>query len=212
MIHPLSFENEPTCEKYLIEDEEIITSTISYDLYSICSSIPQYIIQDLDTIEKELFLPKKTVHSDEFEPKIYKNNSAKKRGRGNKSDFIENHHDRFSDDYLAIKIQIKFITYIISFLNDILKNLKYKERFLELNHKIKKNIKRYFTRQLKLKTIGEIISNGISGRYKNYGKDTNAKICEKLKNIEIFRKLLSINYLYFFKKYYFRGQKIINLK
>lgn len=198
-----------------LENETNIPFNDSYEPFYFLFDYGQCILPSVDFLNNESSQLK--AYSDDPEPYFYiekenKNMNGKKRGRGHENDLIEKHHDRFSDDYLAIKIQIKFFTYIIDFFNDILKNLNYKERFLQLSSKIKKNITKNFTKSLKIKTIGEIISNDINGKYRKYDKDINIKICEKLKKIEIFRKLLSLNYLQFFKKFYFRSQKVINLK
>ena len=80
-------------------------------------------------------------------------------------------HDKNTSDNLIRKIQVHYLSFIVSFLNDILKNLNYKTKFLNLNYEFKMNIKKDFVESLKKKTIGEIISNEISNKYK--GKEKN---------------------------------------
>ena len=66
----------------------------------------------------------------------------KKRGReikGNKNKL--KYHDKNSSDNLLRKIQVHYISFIISFINEILKNLDYNKRFFKLDYKFKFNIK-----------------------------------------------------------------------
>jgi hypothetical protein len=59
----------------------------------------------------------------------------KKRGRHSISENEDKkNHDRFSDDNILRKIQVHYLSFIISFINDILKSLGFKEKFLNLNY------------------------------------------------------------------------------
>ena len=64
------------------------------------------------------------------------------------------------------------------------------------------------------KTIGEIISNKISEKYRSIYDKTNANkiICDEIKNNPILNKILSEKYLVFFKKFYYDSNSFINLK
>ena len=139
----------------------------------------------------------------------------KKRGRGNINDLKEksiNIHDKYSADNLLRKLQVHYLSFIISFLNDILKNLNYKKKFLKLDYKFKKNVKQNFVESLKSKSLREIICNNISSKYQNYNDDANEIICKKIQKDEILNKILSENYLQLFKKIYLKSNKIVNLK
>ena len=139
----------------------------------------------------------------------------KKRGRGNINDLKEkslNIHDKYSADNLLRKLQVHYLSFIISFLNDILKNLNYKKKFLKLDYKFKKNVKQNFVESLKSKSLREIICNNISSKYQNYNDDANEIICTKIQKDEVLNKILSENYLQLFKKIYLKSNKIVNLK
>ena len=114
------------------------------------------------------------------------------------------------------------MSFLISFINEILNNLKYKEKFCKLDYKYKQNVNNKFFESLKTKNIGEIICSNISGKYKKDGKnnkDILEKIKEKKNNKEINNKeneaiinILSENYFDFFRKIYYKSSKLINLE
>ena len=71
-------------------------------------------------------------------------------------------HDKNTSDNLLRKVQVHYLSFIVNYLNDILKNLKYKQKFFNLDYDFKSNINKEYVENLKTKTIGEIISNKIS--------------------------------------------------
>ena len=147
--------------------------------------------------------------------------TKKKRGRGKQNDSNDlndsndknvNVHDKFSPDNVLRKIQVHFINFIILFLNDILKNLNYEQQFLKLDYSFKKNVNKNSVESFKSQTIGEIICNKISVKYRKQDKNINKKIYEQIQNDEVLNKLLSEKYLKIFKKFYYKSNRIINLK
>ena len=121
-----------------------------------------------------------------------------KKKRGKHSNLNKNNkktHNRFSIDNLLIKIKNHSLSLVAPFLNDILKKLSIKEEFYQLSHKFKKNIKNNYFSEEKKKTLGEIIC-----------------IFGKVKNHEIFKKILNMDYITFFRRYYMESKKCINLK
>ena len=121
-------------------------------------------------------------------------------------------HDKNTSDNLIRKIQVHYLSFIVSFLNDILKNLNYKTKFLNLNYEFKMNIKKDFVESLKKKTIGEIISNEISIKYKGKEKNFKKNLYEKIKDNEVLNKIFEDNYIKLFKNIYYKSKKKINLK
>lgn len=119
-------------------------------------------------------------------------------------------HDNNSMDNLLRKVQVHYLNFIISYINDILNGLQIKEEFLKIDYKFKKNINKDFLDELKTKKISDIICNDISSKYKK-DKKTNLKIYEKIKKNEILNVILNQNYLEPFDIYY-KSKKIINLK
>ena len=67
--------------------------------------------------------------------------AKKKRGRKR---FVYNEkkqkvHDKNATDNLLRKVQVHYLSFIVSFLNEILKALNYKQRFFQLNYRMKQN-------------------------------------------------------------------------
>ena len=141
---------------------------------------------------------------------------SKKKGRGRQKQIINNEsqkvHDKFSTDNLLRKIQVHYISFITLFLNDVLEQLNFKQRFFKLDYFFKKNVNMKFVESLKQKNLGEIICNKISSKYKKDNENANIKIYEEIKKNEILNNILSENYLKFFKKIYYKSNRIINLK
>ena len=135
----------------------------------------------------------------------------KKRGReikGNKNKL--KCHDKNSSDNLLRKIQVHYISFIISFINEILENLGCNQKFFKLDYKFKFNIKKEFVESLKTKNIGEIICNEISSKYKE-DSNYNKKIYEQIKENEVLKKIFSEKYLVIFRKVYYQNKDEIYL-
>lgn len=135
--------------------------------------------------------------------------TKKRRGRqtSNKS---EKTHDKYSTDNLLRKIQVHYMTFIISFINEILNQLNYEQRFLKLDYEYKKNVSKKSFDILKNQNLSEIIRNKISNKYKKE-KNINDKIYEQIKDDLIFKNLFKENYLDFFKNKYYKSVNKINL-
>ena len=71
-----------------------------------------------------------------------------------------------------------YLTFIVSFLIEILSFLNLKEKFLSLSYKYKMNVQKEFVNSLKTKTIGDIICVQRSDKY-NYDLNYNENIYEK---------------------------------
>ena len=79
--------------------------------------------------------------------------SRKKRGRNkikNSKEMVKI-HDKFSTDNLLRKVQVHYISFIVTFLNKILEVFNFKERFYKLDYEFKKNVNKKFVSSLKKK-------------------------------------------------------------
>lgn len=124
-------------------------------------------------------------------------------------------HDKNISDNLLRKIQVHYMNFIISYLNDLLKNIlensNYFQNFLNLENKFKINTKKSFVQSLKSKTIGDIINRDkISSKYKN--KVSNKEKYKILKKNKIIKNIFEENYLNLFKNVYYKNKRTINLK
>lgn len=143
------------------------------------------------------------------------NLTAKKRSNKNKDNLNKKEkkkHDKFSSDNLLRKIQVNYLSFIIYFLNDILKNFNYQHRFLKLDYEFKKQVKKNSVDSLKNKSIEEIVSNKISEKYRKHDENINKNICEILKKDDVLNNILSEKYPQLFRNIYFNSNRKINLK
>ena len=123
----------------------------------------------------------------------------------------ENPHDKNRVDNLKKKIQVHYISFILSFLNEIIKHFGLDKQFLQIDYNNKKDVRKKNLNELKEKTIGEIISSEISTKYKHYDKNHNKIIVDELRENEVLRNILCQNYMTFFKEVYYKSNNRINL-
>ena len=168
---------------------------------------------DKDNIkENDLYLcpnKKSSVKKIKFITKLIK----KKRGKhSNLNKKNKKTHDKYDFDNILAKVKNHSLSLVVPFLNSILKVLLIEEEFFQLKYEYKKNIKKKCFSEEKKKTLGDIIINSISSKYTKYENDINYRTLKKVKDHEIFKKILNMNYITFFKRYYMESKKCINLK
>ena len=115
------------------------------------------------------------------------------------------------DDNVLRKIQVNYLSFIINFSNDLIKALTEEKVpfFKQLDYKIKKIVKHKYVEDLKNKTIGEILKIDITPKIKNSEKSANKYIYHcVLKAIPEIDKFFKMNYLSFFKEYYYNTNDI----
>ena len=139
--------------------------------------------------------------------------TKKKRGKSPKLKINNKKiHDKYSLDNELAKVKNHSLSSVPPFLNDILKVLSIKGKFYQLSHKFKKKIQNNYFSKAKKETLGKIICNKISPKYRRHDKNENKKTFDKVKDHEIFKKILDMEYITFFKRYYMESKKCINLK
>ena len=136
------------------------------------------------------------------------NKKNKKRGRKVKNIQKNNRINSASDDYnLLSKIQVHFLTFLIFFVNDIIKNfinIKNPPLFKNLDYKIKKIVNYKYVESLKTKKISEIIQFAVSPKMKIHDESVNKKIYNKVVNMSPFlAEFLEQSYLSLFNIYYY---------
>ena len=200
-------ENNSSEEKSSIINYETIKNIFNYppikedtikasDIYLIPTNISQRQIRNLFTIIES------TNHITQM--------TKKKRGKPSILNTNKT-HNKFSIDNLLRKINNHSLSLIVPFLNDILKDLGIKEEFCQLPYDYKKKIKNNYFCDLKKKTLGEIIKNKISSKYKKV-ENKNIDLYGKIENHEVLKNIFKMDYITFFKRYYMESKKSINLK
>ena len=155
---------------------------------------------------------------------IKQKEEKKKRG---KKPFKDNHrkidHNKYSDDnlrrkckHLVIKNALKFINYkILIFYNGKIGKGIFKKELQTLNQSQKKNSTVNFNKIFLNKTLGEIFSENISGKFTIFPPHHNRLLIEKLMNEEdeekriFFNKLFNLTFIQCLK--HFRGEDKIDI-
>ena len=128
-----------------------------------------------------------------------------KRGRKSENNSKKETHDSKSYDNILIKIQVHFMNFIISFINDCIRasNKSKKLFFKKFNTDIKKKISKMSFNSIKNSTINEILSNiKISRKYKKFDPYYNKVNLNILLKDDWFKKLFGMKFLDLFRYYY----------
>ena len=154
-----------------------------------------------DTRERSFFIVTREVN------KIGRKRKIKKE----KEILDENEHNKYSSDNVIRKIQVHFISFIITFINFVLKELGYRDIFCNINNDFKINVNKKNIEKLKNSNIGYILKQTLSSKYKKKNSDNNKIIYERLKNIPVLRNIFAYNYKDFFKDFYYNKENNLNL-
>ena len=136
----------------------------------------------------------------------------RKRGRPSLNENQKTHNKKKNDNRLT-KIQISYFSFIIVFLNEIMKKMNIKYKFEDFNSEFKKKNKKDFRKNLKNKTIKDIILEmpiSIKCSDIDHNKKIYQRLCEE--NQYIILNILEKNYLYFFENIYYNNCKKFNLR
>ena len=199
MTNPFPFENnifEPTNKSE--------SDIYDYDLYSLDNLNQSNINLDPVSIIILLFGRQKvgpTIASPIFRTGLPK----MKRGRKSENNSKKETHDSKSYDNILIKIQVHFMNFIISFINDCIRasNKSKKLFFKKFNTDIKKNVSKMSFDSIKNSTINEILSNiKISRKYKKFDPYYNKVNLNLLLKDVWFKKLFGMKFLDLFRYYY----------
>ena len=199
MTNPFPYENnifEPTNKSE--------SDIYDYDLYSLDNLNQSNINLDPVSIIILLFGRQKvgpTIASPIFRTGLPK----MKRGRKSENNSKKETHDSKSYDNILIKIQVHYMNFIISFINDCIRafNKSKKLFFKKFNTDIKKNVSKMSFDSIKNSTINEILSNiKISRKYKKFDPYYNKVNLSILLKDDWFKKLFGMKFLDLFRYYY----------
>jgi hypothetical protein len=136
--------------------------------------------------------------------------NLKKRFRGRKgvqeNNLDKRIHSASDDDNVLRKIQVHFLTFVVCFVNDVIRTFiedKNVPQFKNLDYKIKKIVKHKVVEDFKLKTIGEILKSRISPKMKTHDSFANNNIYDDICNRSpLMKDFLQTQYITLFKQYY----------
>ena len=158
--------------------------------------------------------PENDVLKDKIITKIGKFQIEKKKDRGKQSKLSRKRkHEKTSLDNLLTKVQVHFFSFIIDISNDALFtefNIKNNDNFKEIDYRFKRKINYSSFEIYKNGSIKNILKLEISPKYKNYCKDHNEKLLNKVISLSNWlNHFFNMNYLKLFD-YYYNNQKPLN--
>jgi hypothetical protein len=163
--------------------------------------------------ENDYELKKKEIPNDKKEK--MKRGRKRTRGNNNKSD-----HNKFSDDNIRRKIKSLLLKYTLKFINDRIYSMYngnigqgiYKKQLKTIEQSQVSNATIEFNQKLLKKTLGEIFSKDISGKYTNFCKEQNKLVIQSLRikeedenKREYFKRLFNLTFTDCLKQ--FRGDE-----
>ena len=130
----------------------------------------------------------------------------RKRGRKINKESKKATHSALFKDNIKRKIQVHFLTFLVSLINDIISTFPLKGVSLKnLAYNMKQKISKVYFEKLKKSSIKELIENiNISSKFKNYKENINREVIKTLieYDFDYFSKLFEKDYLFFFRLYY----------
>ena len=149
---------------------------------------------------------------------LFRIDKKRKRGRyimKSKSNINRRIHDCNSVDNILRKVQVHFLSYIISFTNDLIKTFSPYQNleFKNIDYRIKSNIGNDHVKKLKQKKIRDILQLPISWKYLRIFRDTNKSIFQEVSSLLPFlNDYFNMTYLEVFNKFYIKSEKVINFE
>ena len=121
-------------------------------------------------------------------------------------------HLASDDDNLVRKIQVHFLSFVVSYINDVIKtviNDKNAPLFKNLDYQIKKRVKHSYVNELRNKTIAEILQLKVSPKMKIHDDSVNKNIYSTICKMSPFMAIyLQQSYVSLFKEYYINKSRI----
>lgn len=115
-------------------------------------------------------------------------------------------HDKYDEDNILRKINVHFLNFLISFLNEILSKCNIKEeKFKKINGKYKKIINQKNFNFIKNETIEKILNKENDEKFND--KYINKELFNSIKDKKIFNKIISKKYIEIFKEFYYTNEK-----
>jgi len=179
------------------------------------------ILSSSSKIEKQKNKPKSLFVVNEIlnQDKIKEENENKfqctlltnKRGRKQINQSNKKIHSALDDDNILRKIQVHYISFITNFINDIIRvfiKTRIVPYFKNIDYKLKKIVNHKYIQKLKSLKIADILQMTPSPKMKNHDSSVNKNIYSKVCNLCPFMiNFLDINFIKFFKEYYFNSNK-----
>ena len=136
---------------------------------------------------------------------------GRKRKRKNEAYIsVEVDHNKYCSDNILRKIKVHFISFIIKFINLVLLEMGFEDKFCNVNYTFKTNSNKRSIAKLKNSYIGYILNQKISPKYK-MDEESNKVLYEKYKNIHVLHNIFCYRTKDFFEEFYYNKESLFNL-
>ena len=126
---------------------------------------------------------------------------------------VEKCHSKYDYDNIIRKVQVYFQNFLVSFINEILSYFGIKKKFLGIEYKNKKDVKKENVENLKSIEIGQILRQNLSTKYRKQYKDDkekNNKLYLEVIKYDSIRKILTEKYINIFRNLYYKNKRDLN--
>ena len=193
------------------DDLEKYNSSQAFNLYDrnipIKKEFPGLELEAEDFITEEKRLTKESTINFEnrdviFDKKeIFKTTiSLRGRKRKNYNDKSQKKtHGKSEKDNILRKVNVKFLSFITDFANEIVAYCNFKGKFLPLAYNFKQKITKKWLEYLKSLTLGELLCNNNKKKKKKHTSNENKTFCQQVIKNENIKKIFSEKYMTIFK-------------
>lgn len=147
-----------------------------------------------------------TKNKKKFNTKTNHTPGRKKKSNKKEGEYIKKPHDKKSFDNIITKVQVHFITFLINFSNDVIKEESGKDidlLFKDIDYKTKRNVKSEKLESFKRSKVEDILKNPVSKKFRSINKNHNKEIYDQVNNIsEIIKEYFNMNFVDIFEKYF----------
>ena len=141
-----------------------------------------------------------------FNTKTNHTPGRKKKSNKKEGEYIKKPHDKKSFDNIITKVQVHFITFLINFSNDVIKDELGKDidlLFKDIDYKTKRNVKSENLEILKRLKVEDIVKNPVSKKFRSINENHNKEIYEQVINTsKIIKEYFNMNFVEIFEKYF----------
>ena len=141
--------------------------------------------------------------------------TERKRGRKPNRENLLNekrNHSKFSYDNILRKINVHFYSFLLNSTNNILEFMEINQEFKRINYKDKSKVNKKQFSILKDSNIGDVLSLGISPKFKTKPNELNKKVYEEIVKNPVIKNLLNEKYFNLFQDIYYINKRNINME
>ena len=167
---------------------------------------PNKVILNIRKIENEKDKERRRYNEIIFETRTNQVPGRKPRDEKELS-YIKKRHGKKGFDNVTTKIQVNFISFLISFTNDVIKEISINDKtlfFKDIDYKEKSNVKSENLVKFKKLQVKDILQKRISTKFRSINENHNKLLYEEIVNLssEVCEEYFNMGIVPIFQKYY----------